>query len=143
MEVMRRLENLYLKRLDEEPADMDARVGLAWCLFAQGLYRAGQESVLTGIAAVGDASIPQAGEAVRILPEKSARLLLKDCLRHALTVEQLSPNAQDQADVEKLQALVKLAGAGCLVLEAEDESDRILAEITREILYGPDAVEKS
>ena len=143
MEVMRRLEKLYLKRLDEEPADMDARVGLAWCLFAQALYRAGQESSLPGMAAVGDGSSLQADSPALILSEKSARLLLKDCLRHALTVEQLSPSPQDQLEVEKLQALVKLAGAGYLVLEAEDESDRILAEITREILYGPDVVEKS
>ncbi|HZT41615.1 MAG TPA: hypothetical protein VFA07_05480 [Chthonomonadaceae bacterium] len=140
---MRRLENLYLKRLDEEPADMDARVGLAWCLFAQALYRAGQESVLTGVAAVGDGPAPYRDSLPCILPEKNARLLLKDCLRHALTVQQLSPNPQDQTDVEKIQALVKLAGASYLVLEAEDESDRILAEITREILYGTDAVEKS
>lgn len=142
MDVMTRLERIYRRRLAEEPGDMDARVGLAWCLFIQALYQDGQQSMLTALVAAGDGKEEQASVVIRSIAERDASHLLKDCLKQALTVQQLSPHPQDRSEVEKLQALVKLSGAGRAVIEAEDENARILAEITREIIHGPDVVER-
>jgi hypothetical protein len=70
-------------------------------------------------------------------PECSSDLL-RDCLRQAIMVMQLSPDQQDRADVERLHALVKLSGGDRALLEASEEAARILTEMTREILAQPD-----
>ena len=141
MDVMTRLERIYRRRLAEEPGDMDARVGLAWCLFLQALYQDGQQSMLMALVAAGDGKAEPAQAAIRSIAGRDASQLLKDCLKQAITVQQLSPHPQDRNEAEKLQALVKLTGAGRAVLEAEDENARVLAEMTREIIHGPDVAE--
>jgi hypothetical protein len=131
---LKRVEHLYRTRLTSEPTDMIARVSLAWCLFMQALHRAGQESVLQQIVAAGETADPE--RRVSDGREGSSDLL-RDCLRQAIMVIQLSPDQGDREDVERLHALVKLSGGDRALSEASEEAARILTDMTREILAQP------
>jgi hypothetical protein len=50
------------------------------------------------------------------------------------TVQQLSLQARDRVDVEKLQALIRLSGGERAVAEAEQETLRALVTLAYEIL---------
>ena len=132
-----RVERMYRKRLTDEPGDMVARTSLAWCLFLQALHRAGEEDALvtlegmmlppTTLDAGGD---PVPGEDA----ERAAGHLLEECLRQAVTVLQLSPDPRDHVDVERLQALIRLSGGEAAIAESEEQSRRILVQLTREMM---------
>jgi len=73
-------------------------------------------------------------EAVQSLLDGDAQELLEECLRQTTTVMQLSSNAADHSNVERLQALVKLSGEGQAVSEAEENAARRLGTIAQAIL---------
>lgn len=132
VDALRRVERIYRKQLVDEPGDTVARVSLAWCLFMQALHRAGQESTVTPVLELAVPPEPVDGD-----PQKSDRdsaVLLQDCLKQALAVLQLSPDPRDRSDVERLQSLVKLSGGDALLADAEEQSRRILTQLTREMM---------
>lgn len=130
---LKRVEQVYRQRLTDDPADMRARTGLAWCLFMQALYQAGQERVLAALAEDGTA--PEAlEEQFQAVPDTDSRDLLRDALRQTIAVSQLSGDPAAQSEVERLQDLVRLSGESQALSEAEEEASRILTEITRAIL---------
>lgn len=127
-----RVERIYRKQLAEEPANTVARVSLAWCLFMQALHRAGQESAVGPVLELALPAEPLAGEGAS--SDRDSAVLLQECLRQALAVLQLSPDPRDHSDVERLQALVKLTGGSEMLADAEEQSRRILAQLTREMM---------
>ncbi len=132
IEALRRSEDIYRARLANEPGDTSARVKLAWCLFMQALYRAGQESVLGALVSAPEESAAQQSWVQAVMNQGAAELF-SECLRQTSTVLQLSPSAGERHDMERLQDLAKLSGAGQAVLEAEEEAARILGELLREL----------
>ena len=138
VESLERVERLYRSRLTTEPADMIARVSLAWCLFMQALHRAGQESMLREIVAAGAAVEPGRGAPAPACSGARSDDLLRDCLRQAIAVTQLSSAPEARDDVERLHTLVKLSGGDRALSEASEEAARILMDVTREILGSAD-----
>jgi hypothetical protein len=127
-----RVERFYRHHLESEPEDTAARLGLAWCLFLQSLYRAGQESILEELMAgdgSGEADLPP--PAARASPD--AGQLLRDCLRETFATLQLSGDPGHITDAEKLQALVRLAGGGETLPEVEARALRILKRLARDV----------
>jgi len=139
LESLKRVELVYRQQLVADPADMMARISLAWCLFMQALHRAGQESVLTELATASESEGGELGCAIQSILHEDADELLKECMRQTITVMQLSADPQDHTDVVKLQELIKLSGGGKAVSEAEAEGATILAQVTREILNERDS----
>ncbi len=123
-----RVEQVYRRRLQADPSDLPARTGLAWCLFMQALHQAGQERVL---AALSPESEPRAAAAPA---GKLASDLLRDCLKQAMTVMQLSGDPVQQSEVGRLATLVRLSGGEEAVTAAEHEAAAVLAEVTRAVL---------
>jgi hypothetical protein len=123
-------EAAYRFILIREPDNMDVRVNLAWCLLLQALYQSGKETV---IAERGDAK--QAGDDPNtdITPGPDAGHLLQECLRHSMTVKHLSARASNQMDMEKLEALVRLAGGKDLLVSSEENGARIIDNIVNAI----------
>jgi hypothetical protein len=131
VETLKRVETVYRRQLQHDPADMVSRLSLAWCLFIQALHKAGQESALTTLGEPGDCcSAPSAENPAR---EQDAQQLLRDCLRQTIMIMQLSPDTRDQSDVRRLRALVKLSGAEQLLSEAEADATRLLQDVAAEI----------
>lgn len=127
-----RVERVYRKQLLDEPGDTVARISLAWCLFMQAIHRAGQESTVTPVLELAIPAEPSDEDSP--VGDRDSAVLLQDCLRQALAVLQLSPDPRDRSDVERLQALVKLSGGSELLADAEEQSRRILTQLTREMM---------
>lgn len=126
-----RVERIYRNRLADEPSDMVARSGLAWCLFLQALHRAGEESTLEAlVAAAGGALNADASD-------RDSRALLRDSLLNAATVLQLSPSDRERRDAERLQMLAELSGGLEAVAAARDNAHAILGQIALELDTGP------
>jgi hypothetical protein len=135
VEALRRVETLYRSRLLAEPGDMVARVSLAWCLFLQALHRAGEERMLHALVPGSENGAASASTPKRAANgHEDAETLVRDSLRQAVTVLQLSPDPRDRVDVERLQALITMSGGGQAVCDAEADAARILAEVSREIM---------
>lgn len=131
VEALLRVSMLYRERLRSDPADMVARTGLAWSLFLQSLFQAGQEQVLaTPPAEWGSVAAP-AGD-------RDARKLLTECLQQVTMVHQLCEHPRERADMDRLQTLIRLAGEATAVCHAEDEAAKILGQVTRAIFEGDD-----
>ena len=132
VEALLRVSMLYRERLRSDPADMAARTGLAWSLFLQSLFQAGQEQLLVS-------PVSEIEPGVVLTPcERDARGLLTECLQQVTMVRQLSERPRDRADMDRLQTLIRLAGEAPAVCAAEDEAARILGEVTRAIFEGAD-----
>jgi len=129
---LKEAETAYRFVLVQEPDNMDVRVNLAWCLLLQAVYQSGQE---TGIAErrgrENDANPTTAG--AELTPGPDAGHLLKECLRHSLTVKHLSAQTSNQLDMEKLEALVLLAGGKELLQSSEENGVRIIDNIVTAI----------
>ncbi|HEY3282486.1 MAG TPA: hypothetical protein VGN26_09450 [Armatimonadota bacterium] len=134
IEALKHSEEIYRARLANEPGDTTARMKLAWCLFMQALYRAGQESVLMAlVAASGAREDSPEGALLKALQSEESSALFGECLKQTNTVLQLSPSDGDRRDMERLQYLARLSGAGQAVVEAEEAAARILGELLREL----------
>lgn len=134
---LKEAEAAYRFILRQEPDNMDTRVDLAWCLLLQALYQSGQETVIAGQnnpvpSASGQTALPG------LSPDPDARHLLQECLRHSLTVRHLSARTSNQLDVEKLEALVLLAGGRELLLSSEEGGERIREKIVRALNLASD-----
>lgn len=130
VDALKQIEGLNRKRLAAEPADLVARARLAWCLFMQALYQAGLDAeVLSRVPTPADTSPARAAGRTQ-----EAERLLRECARQTVTVRLLSPDPREQSDMEKLQSLVRLSGAGPELAAAEEDGTRIMAEVTTEIL---------
>jgi hypothetical protein len=126
-----RVERIYRNRLADEPTDMVARSGLAWCLFLQALHRAGEESSLEAI-------VTAAGGVLNgCTHDRDSRSLLRDSLLNAATVLQLSTGGRERLDVERLQTLVELSGGIAELTAARDNARDILGQIALELETGP------
>jgi hypothetical protein len=141
IDVLIHMEQIYTSRLQKDPADMDSRLSLAWCLFMQALHQAGRESIPVPRTTEGLEAELELGDHILSHLERESSALLQDCLTQTFTVMQLSSKACNQQDVAKLQELVRLTGAREAVLKAEDEALRFLANLTRDILIEPDIVD--
>lgn len=132
IEALKRSEQICRTRLANEPGDTSARMKLAWCLFMQALYRAGQESVLSALVSAMEIKEHQ-GTLVNAIVQEDAAHLFSECLRETSMVLQLSPDARERIDVEKIQALARLSGAGQAVSEAEEAAAQVLSDLLREL----------
>ncbi|MGV3720188.1 MAG: hypothetical protein ACO1SX_04690 [Actinomycetota bacterium] len=122
-----RVERIYRNRLADEPSDMVARTGLAWCLFLQALHRAGEESTLEAIVAAAGGALRESAH------DRDSRALLQDSMLNAATVLQLSPCGRERLDVERLQMLVELSGGLAAVAAARESAHEILGQIALEL----------
>jgi hypothetical protein len=134
IDALLRIEQVYRQRLLDDPADVAARTGLAWCLFMQALHRAGQEQMLASLMEAGAELDRQAEAEARAALDQNARDLLRDCLKQTVAVMQLSADPANQSEVERLQELVRLTGEEEALSDAQDEAARILGEITHALL---------
>ncbi len=125
------LESGYQRQLTEDPANLEVRLDLAWCLFMHALHEAGRESLLASLAKGGpDADRGSLYKEIGLY-EQNAYRILKGCLRETFTVLQLSPTTPQE--VAKLHVLIRLSGADQAFSEAEDEAMKILARLGRDI----------
>jgi hypothetical protein len=119
-------------QLEHTPENCEARLRLAWCLFLEAVHEAGR---VRGVSAVvremkdRGAQARAPGEPVRE-PDR----LLRECLKHATAVRQLSPDPNDHVMVEQIRTLLVESGQGDAVRAAQAEGDRILKELTDAIL---------
>jgi hypothetical protein len=128
-----RVADFYRRRLESAPEDMTARLSLAWCLFLQSIYRAGQESVLEE-ATTGDGitgAEPSTARPAGLEPH--ARQLLCDSLRETFATLQLSAHPGHVTDAEKLQTLVRLAGGGKALSEVEAGALEVLERLAQDL----------
>lgn len=126
---LKRVEEVYRSRLQQEPGDLTARTGLAWCLFSQALHQAGKESVLDRLAPESSGD-----EAARAAADPDARRVLKECLRQTVAVLQLSRTPAEQEEAERLQDLIRASAGDEAVSEVEQEASRMLAELAQAVL---------
>lgn len=134
---LKEAETAYRFVLVQEPDNMDVRVNLAWCLLLQAVYQSGQETVIAERRAhEHDANL--LNEGAGLTPGPNAGHLLKECLRHSLTVKHLSAQTSNQLDMEKLEALVLLAGGKELLLSSEESGVRIIDNIVTAIWRASD-----
>jgi hypothetical protein len=134
MSSLKRAESIYRTRLANEPGDSTARVKLAWCLFMEAIYRAGQESMLAALCTTVNLDDEQRSKRMQLIWDQDADQLLNDCLQQTTTVMEISSDPWDRKDVERIKALVKLSGVRKAVSDAEEEAARIQAAILSDIL---------
>jgi|SRR5579862_5259075 len=124
---LERAEQTYRQQLISHPEDTELRLRLAWCLFMQALYRAGQEAAMNA-----EPSDPDSPSEPRC--ERDSQGLLRDCLQQTYTVMHVSVRSGDRPDVEKIQELVRLSGTQNVLRQAQDRAAYILAKLTGEML---------
>src|SRR5438067_13828540 len=91
-DTLRNYERIYRGQLNSEPADMDSRVDLAWCLFMLALYHAGIESSEECKSPIAEPLEKKCG--ISRAAESSA--LLWDCLRQTIIVSHLSKETDNR-----------------------------------------------
>lgn len=134
MTTLKRSEQIYRTRLANDPNDSEVRIKLAWCLFMQALYRAGQESMLSALVATSMDEPREKQLHPKCVWDQDAQDLIRDCLCQSSTVIQLSANPRHRTDAQRLQALVRLSGCELAVSQAREKSSRLLSEVLQEIL---------
>jgi len=146
MGALRKAEQGYRRRLEQEPGDTATRLGLAWCLVVQALFEAGQEETLGQLLAAASPGGPTASEriqatltAAEAAAERDSRTLLRSSLQQALLVSQLSTDPQEKSDSEWLRALIRLSGGEQTLVEAEEEAVTTMRAVTGAVLRPPDA----
>ena len=141
---LKQSERAYNAHLRKEAADTGVRMTLAWCLALQAIYEAGQTHALAALRSVSETLEEPVGRCLRGAlqevgaPEPNVPYLLRSCLQQVVAVTHLSANPQERKDAEKLRALLELSGGEQALLEADESSERILAEITNAILSTND-----
>src|SRR5260221_13074768 len=95
---LRRVESVYCARLAQDPGDHVARMHLAWCLFMQALHESGQQSVIAALFSQDDHLDKRTMKRIRSVLDRDAQRMLRDCLRHSVTVMQLSTDPRDKRD---------------------------------------------
>jgi hypothetical protein len=135
---LRRLEGVYNARLAHDPGDHVARMHLAWCLFMQALHESGQQSVIVALFSPDDELDERTMKRIRSVLDRDARRMLRECVRHSVTVMQLSTDPRDKRDAQNLQSLVRLTGGFPTIEEAEGNGSRILKSVARELLNPQD-----
>ena len=128
-DILQHVEKTYRSRLSEDAGDTTARTYLAWCLFMQALHEAGKENALMTL-------LPHDLPCAPVRLKSDVQQILKECLHQAFTVKQLSRRPQDRLEAETLETLIRLAGEGETVAEAEGETGRILSDLMHAILTG-------
>lgn len=142
MEGLAAIEAMCHSCINQEPENTSARLRLAWCLVVRAFHEAGQESALTQIdadkdrlEAVGkmplnapDLSGEESGE------KKTATQLLRSSLKQTMMVTQLSTNPSERKEAESLQRLVTMSGGKQAVVEVNEESNHIFAEIAQALM---------
>ena len=134
MASLKRAEHIYRTRLANDPDDSNARIKLAWCLFMQALYRAGQESMLNALVSPGSDEPSEVFVRSRCIWDQDAEDLIHECLNQTGTVMQLSSDPLHRTDALRLQALVKLSGGDLAVAQSRENSSRILSEFLHDVL---------
>jgi hypothetical protein len=143
IESLRRVEGVYNARLAHDPGDHGARMHLAWCLFMQALHECGQQSVIAALFSPDDQLDARTIKRIRSVLDRDAKRMLRECLRHSVTVIQLSTDPREQRDAQNLQALVRLSGGDPTVQEAEGDGRRIMKSVARELINPQDWMESS
>jgi len=141
MRALRRAEQDYRRRLEQEPGDTASRLGLAWCLVVQALFEAGQEETLCRVPEHPHAPAPPptatAPAATAPAAERSSRSLLRGSLQQALLVSHLSTDPQEKSDSEWLRTLIRLSGGEKALVEAEEEAVAALRAVTGAVIRTP------
>ena len=130
---LKQAETGFREQLAACPDDMKTRVNLAWCLFIRALHQAGQESMLAILSAPANPGEPVSEGQTGMTFETNSEELIRDSLRQAFTVRQLSMHSEESSAAEQLQNLVRLSGGENAVLMAAESAVRVLAEITWEV----------
>ena len=134
IELLRLEERGHRRRVDHDPMDMESRMSLAWCLFAQAMHHAGGESLLAVLRESG-AVHSSAREDVEF--DHDARYLLRECLMQLVAVCELSSDPIDRANVDRLRYLVAASGAESALREADAEAERLLINMGRAVVSPP------
>jgi hypothetical protein len=120
-------------RLRADPADTLARVRLAWCLFAQAMHEAGQESAYEALRTSRPPTTNELERQGLPSPERGATSLLDDCLRQSYAALHLSVSKREQEGAEELQALARLVSGEAPLARAERWASEILAVLTADL----------
>lgn len=108
-------------QLERDPADMESRVQLAWCLFLLAMLG----------ASIANGSPETPGKIS--LSTRDSEKALTDCLRETFTVMQLSTDRRDHIRVTTLQSLVKLLCGAQALSKAEKDAASVLTGLIREM----------
>lgn len=136
LEALIQVEASCRSRLASEPADVAARKKLAWCLFILALHQAGQETLIQILPSEVE-TVPHSATDSEQFRGRDARQLLRECLRQTVAVRQLTTDAQDLLEIDRLQSLVRLSGGEAELTEAEREARSALAKMAHELLQFP------
>ena len=134
MASLKRAETIYRSRLVNTPENTETRIKLAWCLFMQALYRAGQESMLAALISNDEDNQSDLSQRSKFIWDQDAGELINDCLQQTSTVLQLSASSKERLDANRLQSLVKMSGGEQAVAQAREASSRLLGEVLQELL---------
>lgn len=132
MAALRHAELSFLHRLEQEPGDTAARMGLAWCLVVQASFEAGYEDTLDRLRPSEEGAARAAERDRERLPTggvtglRTSGALLKSSLRQAILVSHLSTNPKERGGSEWLQSLIRLSGGEQALREAEAEAEATL-----------------
>jgi hypothetical protein len=156
MDVVRDVEQTYRHRIEKEPVDTGARLRLAWCLVMRAFHEAGREEMAWSLCSSNPTRVTvaptqgddhgscepiQAASLQVGTPESpggSSRCLLAGSLRQASMVLELSTSQEERREAVKLRELIRLSGAQHAITAADDESEQVLSELTRDILSATD-----
>jgi hypothetical protein len=133
LDAIRRVEQVYRGRLRADPSDTLARVRLAWCLFAQAMHEAGQESVYEALRSRQPPTAKELEELGLPSSERGATSLLDDCLRQSYAALHLTASKREQEGAEELQALARLVSGEAPLARAEGWANDIVTALTADL----------
>jgi cellulose synthase/poly-beta-1,6-N-acetylglucosamine synthase-like glycosyltransferase len=126
-------EQRLRNRLAVEPDNMNTRVQLAWSLFIGSLYAAGCEAMSESAP---ETNGEEQGANNGPSDARRASVLLRDCLRQAYTVSQLSLEPEVLQEADKLKTLIELCGAHQARTAALQDLDKSMADLTHAVVHA-------
>jgi hypothetical protein len=141
-EVLQRRVDACYGRLAQDPSDLGVRITLSWYLLFQSLCARRQQEIWAQLlrrAGMLDSALVSTLQTIRneaAMPTQDSRLLLRDSLKHAATVMQLSVQTRERNEAARIREFVLQLGAGQVVSETDAEANGILARMTRAIRAG-------
>ena len=138
-EILQQRIDICYDRLAEDPSDLEVRISLSWYLLFQSLCARRQQEFWTQLLGRTDVLDPTLSATLQTIRNETASAgqdhcrLLRDSLKHAATVMQLSGQVRERNEAARIRELVQLLGAGQVVSETDAEAKRILMRMTRAI----------
>lgn len=126
------IEAAFRKQLERRPEDCVLRLRLAWFLLLEAAHQAGLDDLGFAVVGLTDEGTTRKSSAIKDRSQRARTArLLRESLKQAVTVRQLSADPKVLLLAEHLCMLAKDAGAACAVARAEADVDRVLKELTR------------